>query len=174
MVVWITGLSGVGKTTVGERLRRLWRRTDPNTVMIDGDVVRRIFGIRAEGDPYSLSGRRENAERIVEMCRWLDQQGINVVCCLLAVFDDILDRNRDLYSRYLEARLTASLEVLTKRDTKGLYAKAAAGEMHNVIGVDLPYELKARPDMRFDTSGTAGADQIAAEIHERVKSSGRE
>lgn len=173
MVVWITGLSGVGKTTVGERLWRLWRQSEPNTVLIDGDVVRQLFGMRGEGDPYSLRGRRENAERIVEMCCWLDRQDINIVCCLLAVFDDILDRNRGLFARYLEARLVAPLEILRARDPKGLYSRAAAGELRNMVGVDLPYDLRSRPDMLIDTSGARSAEQIAADIHERVKSPGR-
>ena len=173
MVVWITGLSGVGKTTVGERLWRLWRRTEPNTVMIDGDVVRRMFGMRSQGDPYDLQGRRENAERIVELCRWLDEQDINVVCCLLAVFDDILERNRGLYTRYLEARLTAPLEILRARDPKGLYAKAATGGLRNVVGIDLPYDLRSRPDMLIDTTAGRGAEEIAVDIHERVKVAGR-
>lgn len=168
MVVWITGPSAVGKTAVGERLWRLWKERAPNVVLVDGDAMRQIFGTGSDPAAFAPAGRRTNAERIVEICRWLDAQGIHVVCCILAIFDDILERNRGLFSAYLEVRLSAPQAVLAARDPKGLYRKALAGEMPNVVGIDIPYALRSRPDLSFDTAGSAGADEIARSIIEAL------
>lgn len=164
MVVWITGPSAVGKTTLGERLRLLWRERAPNVVLVDGDAMRQLFGAADDPASFTLAGRRRNAERIVEVCRWLDRQDMHVVCCILALFDDILTLNRERFSGYLEVRLTAPLPVLTARDPKGLYRKALAGEMRNVVGIDIPYALTSRPDLTFDTSGAESADDLARAI----------
>lgn len=172
MVVWLTGLSGAGKTTVGERLWSLWKARVPNVVMVDGDVMRRIAGADTGHDPYSPAGRRANLERIVETCRWLDGQGIHVVCCVLAIFDDVLVRNRETFREYLEVRLSAPREVLFARDPKGLYAKARAGQMPNVVGVDLPYALTSKPDLTFDTS-EGSAEDIARAVLARVERGAR-
>ena len=169
MVVWLTGLSGVGKSTVGGELWRQWRSADPNTVLIDGDVMRRIFGHDTGSDPYTLEGRRTNIERIAAICGWLDAQDINVVCCVLAVFDDVLESNRKRYSAYLEVRLTAPRETLIARDPKGLYAEALAGRTRNVVGVDIPYALQSQPDLAFDTAQGMDALHIAERIYQRIR-----
>jgi len=171
MVVWITGPSAVGKTAVGERLWSLWKERAPNVVLVDGDAMRQIFGTGSDPAAFAPAGRRANAERIVEICRWLDAQGVHVVCCILAIFDDILERNRGLFSGYLEVRLSAPHGVLAARDPKGLYRKALAGEMANVVGIDIPYALRSTPDLSFDTAGAASADEIARSIIEALSRS---
>lgn len=143
MVIWLVGLSGVGKTTVGHEVYRLWKPIAPNTVMVDGDIIRRIFQNDSEPKDYTVKGRRKNAERIVEICKWLDQQEINVICCILSIFEDVMKENRTLFREYFQVYLDAPLELLKERDTKGLYKKAEEGVEKNVVGVDIPL-----PDMK--------------------------
>jgi cytidine diphosphoramidate kinase len=170
LVIWLTGLSGAGKTTLGRALHRLWREHAPNTVLLDGDEVRRVFGDDAGPEPYTVPGRRRNAERMAALCALLDGQEINVVCCILSIFSDLRATNRSRYSRYFEVYLQAPLEVLAARDGKNLYAPALRGETRNVVGVDIPFEPPADSDLVIDTtSPPADMDTLARSILEAAR-----
>lgn len=144
MVVWLVGLSGSGKTTIGRRLYDLWKARESNVVLLDGDAFRRILGEDGTDEAYSLEGRRRNAERIAGLCQLLDSQNIHVVCCILSLFEETRRLNRTRFESYFEIFVDTPLEVLERRDTKGLYAAARAGTMKNVVGVDIEFE---RPEM---------------------------
>ena len=148
-------MSGAGKTTLGNEIYQIWKKKDPATVFLDGDEIRRIFRQDQDISAYSLESRRENARRIQEICRWLDIQGINVVCCILAIFDDILVENRMIYSSYFEIYVQVPFEILQKRDNKNLYAPAIAGTTKNVVGVDIPFPEPKNPDIVVDNSSSA-------------------
>ena len=169
MVVWLIGLSGAGKTTIGRHLYELWRSQAPNTVLVDGDEVRAIFGDDRNPADYTVEGRRRNNRRMAEICAWLDGQGINVICCTLSNFPERSIWNRETYSDYFEVYVTAPMEVLEARDTKGLYARARSGEMDSVVGVDIPFIPPERPDLTVDTSNGSDPLTIAAEILKRTE-----
>lgn len=150
MVIWIIGLSGSGKTTLGTQLYALWKKEAPNAVLIDGDEIRRMFAHDRSPDAYTVEERRRNAERICELCAWLDRQGINVVCCILSLFEESRDWNRRTYSKYFEVYIDVPMDVLARREVKGLYAAAKRGELHDVVGLDIPFTPPSRPDYIFD------------------------
>ena len=152
MVIWITGLSGSGKTTIGKHVYSQWKILAPHTVMIDGDEVRRILKFDTGDASYTLDGRRVVAERICEMCAWLDRQQINVVCCTMSFFPHLHRRNREELSAYFEVFLSVPKEVLYRRDYKNLYAPALRGESKNVVGVDIPFTPPENPDLIIDNS----------------------
>jgi cytidine diphosphoramidate kinase len=169
MVIWIIGMSGAGKTTVGRAVHRLWRESEPHTVLVDGDEVRRIFRQDQTKDAYAPAGRAANAERIRELCAWLDRQEINVVCCILSIFEESHQWNRAHYSRYFEVFLSVPLDVLVARDTKGLYQPALRGESRNVVGVDIAFQPPAAPDLVIDNSQPGlDADAVARLILARA------
>lgn len=145
-------MSGSGKTTIGEEVYRIWKKKDPATVFLDGDIIREIFHHNQDHRAYTVEGRYENARRIHELCRWLDNQGINVICCILAIFDEILMKNRIIYKSYFEVYIWVPFELLQLRDTKNLYAPAIAGITNNVVGVDIPFPEPKKPDMLIDNS----------------------
>jgi cytidine diphosphoramidate kinase len=153
MVIWLIGLSGSGKTTLGQALVEHWRSSQPATVLVDGDAVRRMFRHDLEEADYSVQGRRINAERMVELCAWLDGQGMNVVCCILSIFPDLAARNRTRFAHYFEVFLDVPIEVAARRDTRDLYAPALRGERRHVVGVDIGFPRPPAPDMSIDTSG---------------------
>jgi len=152
MVIWITGLSGAGKTTLGHAVFGKWQAIAPNTVLVDGDVVRELFKLDGSPELYTLEGRRKVAMRIHELCVWLDSQGINVVCCTISLFGDLHDINRRTFSKYFEVFIDVPMDVLRRRDNKNLYARAFSGEMPDVVGVDLPFLPPAAPDLHIDNS----------------------
>lgn len=152
MVIWLIGLSGSGKTTLGREMVKQWKHVSPNTVLIDGDEIRHIFSHDKHNDCYSTEGRRINAERITSLCEFLDKQNINVVCCILSIFPEMRANNHNRFSHYTEIFMDASMETLQKRDVKGIYAAALNGKMPNVVGIDIPFERPANPDIIINTT----------------------
>lgn len=155
MVIWLIGLSGSGKTTLGREIARLWRRKAPNTVLLDGDEVRQVFAQDQSAADYALPGRRKNAERLTAFCELLDKQNINVVCCILSLFPDMRAENALRFGRYFEVFMDAPLEVLERRDVKGLYASARAGIASHVAGIDIPFPRPEHADLVIDSSSDA-------------------
>lgn len=151
VVIWLTGLSGSGKSAIGKALCRAWRRQDPATVLVDGDDIRRILG-RDHAMAYEPAARREVAERIAAVCAWLDGQGINVVCCTISAFPDLLERNRTTFSRYFEVFVDVSMEIVERRSPTDIYRRARRGEIANVVGMDIPFSPPAMPDLVVDNS----------------------
>ena len=169
MVIWLVGLSGAGKTTIGRQVFRQLRKRAPNTVFVDGDEIRRVFKHDGHPDAYSLEGRRVNADRMSELCAWLDRQGIHVVCCCLSIFEETRDWNRENFSDYFEVYVEVPFPKLVEREIKNLYKPALRGEIPNVVGVDIPWVPPARPDMTID-NGVDDPDHalIAGEILRRA------
>jgi adenylylsulfate kinase len=170
MVIWLIGLSGSGKTTLGREIARQWRDVEPNTVLLDGDELRRICAHDRGDEPYSVQGRRVNAERIVALCEMLDGQGINVVCCILSIFPDMRADNRRRFSRYFEIFMDAPMNVIAARDVKKIYAAARRGDVRNVVGVDIPFERPVGSDFVIDSSSeVTDVRQLAATALERAR-----
>lgn len=169
LVVWVIGLAGAGKTSIGRELARLLRRRRPGVVFLDGDDIREIMGADLG---HTLEDRLHNAWRICRLCRYLDRQEIDVVCAILSLFEQTREWNRAKLSRYFEVYLDVPLAELEARDQKGLYSGARAGTVRNVAGVDLPFAPPARPDLVLPNGSGAPdvlrqADRILAAIDER-------
>lgn len=170
MVIWLIGLSGSGKTTLGSAIANAWRERSPGTVLIDGDVIRRALTPHEDDTAYTVTGRRENAERITALCEWLDAQSINVVCCILSIFPQMRAQNRARFSRYYEVYLRAPIDVLAQRDRKSLYGPALRGERANVVGVDIPFPEPQTPDLTLDTAGAPpNMQQLALQVLSEAK-----
>jgi adenylylsulfate kinase-like enzyme len=169
MVIWLIGLSGSGKTTLGTEIVRQWKVTEPNTLLVDGDEVRRIFRQDQQVADYTIEGRRQNAERIFELCAWLDAQSHHVVCSVLSIFPDLRARGRTDFRRYFEVYLNPPMQTLFERDTKGLYRKARGGEMQHVVGVDIPFPPPTDADLEIDTSRSANIPELAKHILDEAR-----
>ncbi len=161
MVIWIIGLAGAGKTTVGRAVFERLKARNPATVFLDGDHVRAIVGDTG----HSVAEREKNGWRICRLCHYLDRQGIDVVCCVLSLFHEQQAWNRENYSTYFEVFLDVPMEVLEARDQKGLYSGARAGTVCDVVGIDIPFEPPVRPDLVIP-NGEARDDfsEVAARV----------
>lgn len=169
MVIWLIGLSGAGKTTIGKALHARMKAQAPNTVFIDGDEVRKLFGHDSGPHAYTTEGRRENAQRMTRLCSWLDRQGVNVVCCILSIFPEDRIKNPKTFSRYFEVYISVPMAELERRDSKGLYAAARKGSEKNVVGVDIPFPEPDSADLVLKNHGPeADPNAFADIILERV------
>ena len=160
-VYWITGLSGAGKTTIGKNVFEKLKAKKPNVVMLDGDIVRQAV----EDDlGHSPEDRRKSAMRKGRLCKLLADQGIDVVCATISLFHECHRWNRENIRRYSEVYLKVPLDILIKRDSKGIYKKAKEENAANVWGIDIFVEEPIAPDILIDNSGNQSPESIADQI----------
>jgi adenylylsulfate kinase-like enzyme len=144
MIIWFIGMSGAGKTTLGRGLYERLKPTTRHLVYLDGDEFREVFKNDAD---HTLSGRNKNAERISHFCRTFDRERIHVIASVLSIFPEWQAWNRKEFSSYFEIFIDIPLDTLRARDPKGLYRNAAAGNLNNVVGVDIPFPKPLHPDL---------------------------
>jgi cytidine diphosphoramidate kinase len=166
VIIWLIGLSGAGKTTIGTRLAEHLANQLPGLVYLDGDILREVWGNDLGHD---IADREVNAGRASRLCRMLDRQGIHVVASVLSIFPEWQKWNRDNFTQYYEVFLDVPMEVLRARDTKGLYAAADRGEQTNVVGVDIPFPRPENPDLVLENFGaTATPEAVVRRILEAL------
>jgi adenylylsulfate kinase len=155
--VWMTGLSGAGKTTIALGLEKELFSRGYVVKLLDGDDVR--TGINKDLS-FSPEDRTENIRRIAEVNRLFVISGIITIDCFISPTFEIRQMAREIIGpeNFIEVFIKASLDVCEKRDVKGLYAKARAGLIKEFTGIDAPYEAPVHADLVLDTtSKTAGA-----------------
>ena len=149
-VFWITGLSGAGKTTIGSLFYNRLKEKHPNTVFFDGDTLRQVFG---DDLGYSKEDRKKCAMRYSRLCAMLEEQGINVVCCTISMFDSVRQWNREHIKNYKEIYVKVSMDTLKRRDQKGLYSNSAKGIEKDVAGLEIEVEEPKSPDLILYNDG---------------------
>lgn len=135
-VYFFTGLSGAGKTTLGSLFYERLKSTKPNVVFLDGDQIRPVFG---EDSGYTYEDRLKWAGRIFRVCKMLSEQGIDVICCSIAMFSSVREWNRANIPAYKEIYIRVKKETLMSRNQKGLYTKG-----HNVVASTFPSMSRSR------------------------------
>lgn len=145
MVIWITGLSGAGKSTVGNAVVRKLKEMGKPVVFLDGDGVRAAIDDRAVG--HDRESRLINAFRICRFARLFEQQDLIVVVATMSLFHQVHEWNRENFGRYAEVFIKPDLAHLHRLDDKKIYTAAREGRMQNVVGHDLAPEEPLAPDL---------------------------
>jgi adenylyl-sulfate kinase len=165
-VLWLTGLSGAGKSTISELLCQRLRAQGRQATVLDGDEVRRGLS-RDLG--FSDADRAENVRRIAEVARLMADAGLVVIVALISPFraDRALARGLFAPGRFIEVFIDTPLEVAEARDPKGLYRRARQGLLPGFTGIGSPYEPPLQPEIRIQTasmSAEQAAELIAASL----------
>jgi adenylylsulfate kinase len=168
VTLWFTGLPSSGKSTLARSLERLFKKKGLSVELLDGDVVRTHL---SKDLGFSREDRNTNVKRIGFVCQLLTRHGVAAVASLVSPYRDSRDYNRGLIGNFVEVYVKASVEACAKRDVKGLYQKARAGEIKGFTGVDDPYEEPLAAEIVCDTE-KEGAEDSLAKIVKRLEELG--
>ncbi len=168
-VIWLTGLSGSGKSTIAAAVERELFEAGHLVVLLDGDNVR--TGL-CEDLGFSLEDRKENIRRIAETAKLFAAAGAQVLCSFVSPTRAIRAMAREIIGPddFLEVFVNTPLAVCEARDVKGLYAKARAGEIKNFTGIDSPYEAPENPFLDLKTDNQT-VEESAAEMVNAIRAS---
>jgi adenylyl-sulfate kinase len=170
-LVWLTGLSGAGKSTIANLVDRRLYAMGRHSVLLDGDVVR--TGLCGDLG-FSPADRAENVRRIGEVGRLFAQTGVVALVAVIAPYtrDRQAARERMRPGRFVEVFVDAPLAVCEERDPKGLYAKARAGKLTDFTGVDAPYEVPTAPEVHLDSGGEQSPEALAERVIDFLRTRG--
>ncbi len=161
LVVWLTGLSGSGKSTIARAVEQELFAQNVHTVLLDGDQLR--HGLNGDLG-FSPADRAENIRRAGEVARLFFEHGSVVICAFVSPYEQDRERVRSLFpeGRFLEIYVHCPLEVCQARDPKGLYGKAERGTVSGMTGIAAPYERPVSPALQIDTSELSVEQAVAA------------
>ncbi|MGH8727715.1 MAG: adenylyl-sulfate kinase [Burkholderiales bacterium] len=150
LTVWMTGLSGAGKSTIAAAFEAGLHKADRRICVLDGDSLRE--GLNSNLG-FSIADRKENARRTAEVAKLMNEAGMDVIAALISpsAGDRAMAREIVGPDRFLEVYVNAPLAVCERRDPKGFYARARKGEIANFTGISSPYEAPQAPDLEIDT-----------------------
>ncbi|MGF6839809.1 bifunctional enzyme CysN/CysC [Paraburkholderia youngii] len=169
-VVWLTGLSGAGKSTIANLLEKRLHAMGKRTYLLDGDNVR--HGLNKDLG-FTAEDRVENIRRIAEVAKLMADAGVIVITAFISPFraERALARELMEEGEFIEVFIDTPLEVAEQRDPKGLYKKARRGELKNFTGIDSPYEAPVKPEIHINTT-TSSAEVAVETIFQKLQTAG--
>ncbi len=155
--IWLTGLSGAGKTTIAIALENELKSRDLYIERLDGDTVRE--GLTRDLG-FSKEDRDKNIERVSFVAKLLSRNGVGVIASFISPYREARANVRQQSTNFIEVYVNAPIEVCASRDVKGLYAKAFAGELKGFTGVNDPYEAPENPEITVYTDQETVAESV--------------
>jgi adenylyl-sulfate kinase len=156
--VWLTGLSGAGKTTIAHQLEQELVARGCSVEVLDGDVVRTHL---STGLGFSREDRDANILRIAFVCALLTRHGVAVISAAISPYAKTRRKARAMIGDFVEVYVDAPLEEVVRRDVKGLYARAIRGEIKEFTGISDPYEAPTTPDVHVETDRETVQESVA-------------
>ncbi len=163
-MIWFTGLSGSGKSTVANHVADILRNEGRRIEMLDGDAIRAVFPMTG----FTKAERDAHVKRVGYLASRLEFHGVTVVASLVSPYRESRDFVRSLCRDFVEIHVSTPIEECERRDVKGLYAKARRGEISSFTGIDDPYEAPVSPELVLDTSRMS-LDEASARVMETVR-----
>jgi adenylylsulfate kinase len=163
-VIWFTGLSGSGKTTIAHKVEEILEDAGVPIEILDGDVVRENL---SKGLGFSKEDRDTNIRRIAFVAHLLQRNGTFVITAAISPYREIRDEARAMIKDFVEVYADAPLDVCEERDPKGLYKKARAGEIKGFTGIDDPYEAPENPEVVCNT-GDESVEESAQKVIDKL------
>ena len=160
VTIWLTGLSAAGKSTIAFQLEQQLLSLGHACYVLDGDNIR--HGL-ARDLTFNEKDRRENIRRVAHVAQLMNDAGLIVITALISPMREDRAMARDIVGpgKFIETYLSASVDTCARRDPKGLYAKARAGEITSFTGVSAPYEAPDDPELKIDTATQTPAESVA-------------
>lgn len=168
VTIWFTGLPSSGKSTIANVLQRRFRRQNIKCELLDGDVVRTNL---SKGLGFSREDRDANIKRIGFVCHLLTRNDVIAIAAAISPFRDARDANRKLIGNFVEVYVKCPVDECEKRDVKGLFKKARAGEITGFTGVDDPYEEPLNAEIILETD-KENAEQSAERVLRKLEELG--
>jgi len=168
VTVWFTGLPCSGKTTVADRVAEVLRKQGRKVERLDGDTVRK--GLTSDLG-FSKKDRDENIKRVTFVAKLLTRNDVVVLATFVSPYIERRNLTRQEIGSYMEVYVRCSLEECMKRDVKGMYRKAMAGEIKDFTGVDDPYEEPENPELILDTDKET-VEESVDKVLEKIRSLG--
>jgi adenylylsulfate kinase len=165
-VLWFTGLSGAGKTTIASAVVRELLRRGVQTEYLDGDAVRLL-----SPTGFTRADRDAHVKRVGFLASRLEHHGITVVCALISPYEEARQYVRELCARFIEIHVATPLAECERRDVKGLYQRARRGEISHFTGISDPYEVPRHPELVIDTTGVT-VDEAARRVLQAWEAAG--
>jgi adenylylsulfate kinase len=158
-VLWLTGLSGSGKSSIANLLEKCLFERGLKSYILDGDNTR--LGINSDLD-FSTEGRKENIRRVSEIAKLMNDAGLITIACFISPFENDRQMAKEIIGEenFIEVFVDCPLEICEKRDVKGLYAKARKGEVKNFTGVSSPFEVPSNPEIIISTHLMSAEDCV--------------
>ncbi|SME90650.1 adenylyl-sulfate kinase [Desulfovibrio gilichinskyi] len=156
--LWFTGLSGAGKSSISARVYEEMIKCNFAVELLDGDIIRTNF---AQDLTFSKEHRDINVKRIGFISKLLNKHGVISIVAMISPYAEVREQNRQTIGNYIEVFVECPLDVLKKRDTKGLYGKAEKGLIKNFTGISDPYELPTQPEVVVRTDHESLEESVA-------------
>ena len=164
-VIWITGLSGSGKTTIAEAICPRFKELGLSPIILDGDILREIFtGTNKNKASYDRNERIDLSRKYGLLCKNLSWQGFTVIIATVSMFDEVYAWNRKNLPNYFEVYLNVPLSELKRRDPKNIYKRFNTGAIRNVAGLDLSVDQPKDADLIIDFAEGYTIEEIVDDI----------
>jgi len=160
-VLWFTGLSGAGKTTLADQVYEKLEKKGYNLECLDGDIVRKHL---TKDLGFSKKDRAANIERVAYVAKLLSKHGVGVISSFISPYRREREMVRKMCPNFIEIYVSTPLDICEKRDIKGLYTKARRGEIKNFTGIDDPYEKPKNPEIEVCGDKEERIDELVEEI----------
>ncbi len=167
-VIWLTGIPASGKTTIALELKKFYEKKGLAADILDGDEIRKTL---SKDLGFSPEDRKEHNRRVIFVAKILAKNGVTTIIPLISPYRETRDYARKEIPEFVEVWIKASVDECKKRDPKGLYKKALAGEIKNLTGLQAPYEEPQNPELVLDTENQT-VEQSITQLTSKLKELG--